>query len=107
MTDAMTPIQRTVADQVIAEELAKRETLVISLCGAHAYGFASVDSDLDLNQAVSGVLKGNGNMLERIRFARLDQALERSTLPEQPKPGEALERWLVDSRIAKLGGARG
>lgn len=48
MTDAMTPAQRAVADQVVAEEIAKRPTLVISLCGAHAYGFASVDSDLDL-----------------------------------------------------------
>jgi predicted nucleotidyltransferase len=105
MRDAMTPIQQRVAAQVVAEETAARETLVVSLCGAHAYGFASVDSDLDLKgvwiaptrellglrsppsavdrqewiddvevdftvnelaQAVNGVLKGNGNMLERI-----------------------------------------
>lgn len=101
----MTPAQRAVAERVVAQEVAKRTTLVISLCGAHAYGFASVDSDLDLKgvwaaptrgllglaaapgavdrqewiddvevdftvnelaQAVRGVLKGNGNMLERI-----------------------------------------
>ncbi|PRQ04133.1 putative nucleotidyltransferase [Enhygromyxa salina] len=105
MSDAMTAAQREVADAVLAEELAKRETLVVSLCGAHAYGFASRDSDLDLKgvwiaptrallglgpqpgavdrqefvgevevdltvnelgQAVSGLIKGNGNMLERI-----------------------------------------
>jgi uncharacterized protein len=255
--DAMTPAQRAVAAQVVAQEVEKRETLVISLCGAHAYGFASVDSDLDLkgvwiaptrellglraapgavdrqewiaevevdftvnelSQAVRGVLKGNGNMLERIldpaplhagagldelrelarrnlsrrayqhyrgfatsqkhavdlaapkakkllyvlrtavtgahlletgevvpdlsalydrygfaevpeliehkrgaeqgvlppawiervpalierAFARLDQALERSTLPEQPAHAEALEGWLIDYRLATL-----
>jgi hypothetical protein len=257
MTDSMTPAQRAVAERVVAEEIDKRETLVISLCGAHAYGFASVDSDLDLKgvwaapsrrllglasepgaidrhewisevevdftvnelvQAVRGVLKGNGNMLERIMdlrplyaapelaelrehtrknlsrrayahyrgfafsqreavdlaapkakkvlyvlrttvtgahlletgevvpdltrlhrqygfpevpelvahkreaeagvlpaawiekipglferaFARLDQALERSILPEQPPAAEALERWLIDYRVAAL-----
>jgi predicted nucleotidyltransferase len=101
----MTPAQRGAADQLLAEELAKRDTLVVSLCGAHAYGFASHDSDLDLKgvwiaptrrllglgpspgavdrqewidevevdftvnelgQAVSGLIKGNGNMLERV-----------------------------------------
>lgn len=260
MSDAMTPAQRAVAERVVAEEVSKRETLVISLCGAHAYGFASVDSDLDLKgvwaapsrrllglggtpgaidrsewiaeievdftvneltQVVRGVLEGNGNMLERIMdprplyaapelaelrehtrqslsqrsyahyrgfahsqreavglidraapkakkvlyvlrttitgahlletgevvpdlsklyakygfpevpeliahkreaeqgvlpsewiekvpslldraFARLDQALERSVLPEQPSNEAALERWLIDYRIATL-----
>jgi predicted nucleotidyltransferase len=33
---------------VIAEESAKREHLVVYLSGAHAYGFPSPDSDLDL-----------------------------------------------------------
>jgi predicted nucleotidyltransferase len=105
MRDAMTPTQQRVAARVVAEETAARETLVVSLCGAHAYGFASVDSDLDLKgvwiaptrellglrpppgafdrqewiddvevdftvnelaQAINGVLRGNGNMLERI-----------------------------------------
>lgn len=105
MRDAMTPTQQGVAERVVAQETAARETLVVSLCGAHAYGFASVDSDLDLKgvwiaptrdllglqpppaaydrqewiddvevdftvnelaQAVQGVLRGNGNMLERI-----------------------------------------
>jgi predicted nucleotidyltransferase len=258
--DTMTPTQQRVATQVIAEETAARETLVVSLCGAHAYGFASVDSDLDLKgvwiaptrellglrpppaafdrqewiddvevdftvnelaQAVSGVLKGNGNMLERIldpaplragagldelralarknlckrshahycgfarsqqkavdpsapqakkvlyvlrtcltgahlleqgevvpdltalwqrhgfeevpeliehkraaergslpdawiakvpallerAFARLDAALARSHLPEQPPDAEGLERWLIERRLAQIGGS--
>ncbi|MFV8750986.1 DNA polymerase beta superfamily protein [Nannocystaceae bacterium ST9] len=101
----MTPEQRRVAEQAVAEASEGREVLVISLCGAHAYGFASVDSDLDLKgvwqaptrsllglrgapgaidrqewiegvevdltlnelaQVVAGLLKGNGNMLERV-----------------------------------------
>lgn len=40
--------QRAVMDRVIAEEEAKRRHLVITLSGAHAYGFPSPDSDLDL-----------------------------------------------------------
>lgn len=105
MTDSMTPEQRRVAEQAVAEAKQSREVLVIALCGAHAYGFASVDSDLDLKgvwqcpseallglgeppgaidrlewiegvevdltlneltQVVRGLLKGNGNMLERV-----------------------------------------
>jgi len=40
--------QATIGDRVIAEESAKREHLSIYLSGAHAYGFPSPDSDLDL-----------------------------------------------------------
>ncbi|RKH55191.1 nucleotidyltransferase domain-containing protein [Corallococcus aberystwythensis] len=36
------------ADRVLDDESLKREHLVISLSGAHAYGFPSHDSDLDL-----------------------------------------------------------
>lgn len=39
---------RAVLDRTIAEESAKRRHLVIALSGAHAYGFPSPDSDLDL-----------------------------------------------------------
>jgi hypothetical protein len=257
MTDTMTPEQRRVAEQAVAEACQGRDVLVISLCGAHAYGFASVDSDLDLKgvwqcpseallglhdapgafdrqewidgvevdltlneltQVVRGLLKGNGNMLERVldpqplhasdampelrelvrrnltrrshahyrgfatsqkhavelaapkakkllyvlrtcltgahlleqgevvpdlvalapiygfpevpelveikrtaelgvlpeawhervpelidrAFARLDRALEQTVLPAEPQHGEALERWLIDRRIAGL-----
>ncbi len=40
--------ERVVAERVIAEEEALREHVVIYLSGAHAYGFPSPDSDLDL-----------------------------------------------------------
>ena len=40
--------QRAIGDRVIAEETKKREHLVVYLSGAHAYGFPSPDSDLDL-----------------------------------------------------------
>ena len=96
--------QSAVAARVIAEEERRRRHLVVSLSGAHAYGFPSPDSDLDVkavhfaptasllgfphaprtaerlevvdgvevdyssNEAgavLQGVLKGNGNYLER------------------------------------------
>lgn len=44
----LTPHQRTIMERVIHEEEAKRRHLVIALSGAHAYGFPSPDSDLDL-----------------------------------------------------------
>ncbi len=42
------PHARAVMDRVIAEEEQRRRHLVIALSGAHAYGFPSPDSDLDL-----------------------------------------------------------
>lgn len=39
---------RTVAEQVLAEEETRRRQVVVVLSGAHAYGFPSPDSDLDL-----------------------------------------------------------
>ena len=36
------------AQRAVAEEGARREHLVVYLSGAHAYGFPSPDSDLDL-----------------------------------------------------------
>lgn len=44
----LNPHQKAVMERVIAEEEAKRHHLVIALSGAHAYGFPSPDSDLDL-----------------------------------------------------------
>jgi uncharacterized protein len=44
----LTEAQRLVANRVLAQEAAKRSHVVISLSGAHAYGFPSPDSDLDL-----------------------------------------------------------
>ena len=99
------PHQLAIARRVIAEESARREHVVVYLSGAHAYGFPSPDSDLDLKAihvaptarllglappaptvdraeivdgveidytsnelaaALAGVLRGNGNFLERI-----------------------------------------
>ena len=48
MTEILTEAQQRVADRVLAEEGALRRHLVVSLTGAHAYGFPSPDSDLDL-----------------------------------------------------------
>ena len=42
-TELLTAHQLTVARKVLAEESARREHLVVSLSGAHAYGFPSPD----------------------------------------------------------------
>jgi len=44
----LTSQQQLVADRVLDQESAARRHLVVSLSGAHAYGFPSPDSDLDL-----------------------------------------------------------
>ena len=44
----LTPLQARIAGRVLAEEEAHRRHLLVSLSGAHAYGFPSPDSDLDL-----------------------------------------------------------
>lgn len=46
--DVLTKQQGAVMSRVLAEEEARREHLVVYLSGAHAYGFPSPDSDLDL-----------------------------------------------------------
>lgn len=101
----LTPHQRAIAERAVGEESAAREHVVIYLSGAHAYGFPSPDSDLDLKaihiaptrvllgfeaptstfdraeviegveidytsnelaHALSGILQGNGNFIERV-----------------------------------------
>jgi predicted nucleotidyltransferase len=101
----LTASQRAVMTRVLEEEEARREHVVVYLSGAHAYGFPSPDSDLDLKaihvastadllgfeeppptvdraeiidgvevdytsnelaHALSGILAGNGNFLERL-----------------------------------------
>jgi predicted nucleotidyltransferase len=103
--DVLTEHQKCVMARVLAEEEARREHVVVYLGGAHAYGFPSPDSDLDLKathiaktadllgltvpaptfdraevidgveidytsnelaHALSGILAGNGNFLERV-----------------------------------------
>lgn len=44
----LTPHQQAVAERALGEESARREHVVVYLSGAHAYGFPSPDSDLDL-----------------------------------------------------------
>lgn len=44
----LTEPQRLVAARVLAQEAQRRAHVVVSLSGAHAYGFPSPDSDLDL-----------------------------------------------------------
>lgn len=46
--DLLDAKQREIAGRVLDEEEARRSHLVVSLSGAHAYGFPSPDSDLDL-----------------------------------------------------------
>jgi uncharacterized protein len=46
--DVLSPHQQTVAREFLAERDAERLHVVIYLSGAHAYGFPSPDSDLDL-----------------------------------------------------------
>ncbi len=104
VADALSEEQKTVMVRVLGEEAAHREHVVVYLSGAHAYGFPSPDSDLDLKaihvantadllgfevpaptvdraeiidgveidytsnelaHALSGILGGNGNFIER------------------------------------------
>src|SRR5437762_4426876 len=46
--NVLTRVQAEVADRVLDEEARARRHIVVSLSGAHAYGFPSPDSDLDL-----------------------------------------------------------
>jgi predicted nucleotidyltransferase len=103
--DVLTEHQAAVAREYLAKRATERHHLVIYLSGAHAYGFPSPDSDLDLKsvhiaptsdlvglvprpggaevmvvvegveidygsnelgEVLRGVLKGNGNYLERL-----------------------------------------
>ena len=111
--DVLTQDQRRVMGRVLAQEEARREHVVVYLSGAHAYGFPSPDSDLDLKaihvartedllgfdvpaqtfdraeiidgveidytsnelaHALSGVLAGNGNFIERVLGRMVPQA---------------------------------
>jgi predicted nucleotidyltransferase len=46
--DGLSPAQEIVMERVLREEDARRRHAVVYLSGAHAYGFPSPDSDLDL-----------------------------------------------------------
>jgi predicted nucleotidyltransferase len=105
IADVLSDAQQAVMRRVLAEEEARRDHVVVYLSGAHAYGFPSPDSDLDLKaihvaktadllgfdvpvptfdraevidgveidytsnelaHALAGILAGNGNYLERV-----------------------------------------
>lgn len=104
LPDLLSPHEAAVMKRVLDDEQAARDHVVVYLSGAHAYGFPSPDSDLDLKaihvartedllglqvppstydraevidgveidytsnelaHALSGILAGNGNFLER------------------------------------------
>lgn len=114
--------QDRVMKRVLAEESARRDHVVVYLSGAHAYGFPSPDSDLDLKaihiaktddllgfeppaptvdraeiieaveidytsnelaHALSGMLAGNGNFIER---ALGNLAMQSSSLHDELRP---------------------
>ena len=69
----LTPHQRGVAARVLAEEAAHRSHFLVSLSGAHAYGFPSPDSDLD------------------VKAVHVDPATELLGFPRAPRAAERLE----------------
>jgi hypothetical protein len=116
------PHAHAVATRFLAAEHEKREPLVVAISGAHAYGFPSPDSDVDLKavhiaptrrivglkpvgapiehtevtegveldyssheigMVLAGILKGNGNFLERILGSLL---IVRSPALEELRP---------------------
>lgn len=133
--DAITPHQAEVARAYLAARAAERHHLVAYLSGAHAYGFPSPDSDLDLKcvhvaptgalvglttsdggaetmtvidgvevdygsnelgDVLRGVIKGNGNYLERVLgelVLACDDALLTSLRP--------LARAALSTRVAR------
>lgn len=75
--------QDAIARRVLAEESEQRHHLVITLTGAHAYGFPSPDSDLDLKgvhlaptRALLGFHRGpdHASRLETIEGVEIDYA---------------------------------
>jgi predicted nucleotidyltransferase len=74
-------MQQTIADRVLDEEERDRRHLVVALSGAHAYGFPSPDSDLDLKaihiEATERLLgltppRAHANRLETIDGVEID-----------------------------------
>src|SRR3954471_5455100 len=65
--------ERQVTERVLDEEESRRRHLLVSLSGAHAYGFPSPDSDLD------------------IKAVHVDPTAELLGFPRALKPAERLE----------------
>lgn len=92
----MTPHQRAVADRFLAEMRQEREPIVVSLSGAHAYGFPRAAKE-PLDDATFASARPRMNAA----FARLDAAHASAVLPEEPAAVDALEAWLVKERLAR------
>src|SRR5512146_1907215 len=80
-SELLTAHQRETAERVLAEESGRREHVVVYLSGAHAYGFPSPDSDLDLKaihiEATDQLLgfssqKSNPSRLETVDGVEID-----------------------------------
>jgi uncharacterized protein len=69
----LTPTQARLAQALLAQEARARTHVVVSLSGAHAYGFPSPDSDLDL------------------KCVHLAPTASLLGFPSTPAPGERLE----------------
>lgn len=70
---SLTPAQTAATRKVLAEESSTRRHLVVSLSGAHAYGFPSPDSDVD------------------VKAVHLDEPRALLGFPRSPSTAERLE----------------
>lgn len=134
----LTPHQAEVARRFLAERSSERRHVVVYLSGAHAYGFTSPDSDLDvkcvhvaptrelvglavgaesnervvivdgveldygsneLAPVLRGIIKGNGNYLERM-LGELVLGADATLLDE----ARAVCRPLLSRRVARADG---
>lgn len=79
MISLLTPHQNAVADRYLAAQSALRAHLVVSLSGAHAYGFPSPDSDLDLKAihiAPTAELLGLGHEAKPVEHLEIVEGVE-------------------------------
>jgi len=90
MTQAAPEHARRVIDAVLREEQAKRRHLVVALSGAHAYGFPSPDSDMDL---------------KAIHIAKAQSLLGLSALPTTSDRAEVIDGIEIDYTSNELGAA--
>jgi uncharacterized protein len=82
------PEQRLVADRVLQQEERERRHIVVALSGAHAYGFPSPDSDLDL---------------KAVHIERSERLLGLRTPPPTAERMELIEGVEIDYSSNELG----
>ena len=90
MTHILDPHAQRIAETVLREEERKRRHLVVALSGAHAYGFPSPDSDLDL---------------KAIHIAPTRSLLGLSDVPSTSDRMEVIEGVEIDYTSNELGAA--